>query len=84
MSIRSVRLRSVVSSTFALASFAGGMLLPAGASSADSTVAAKAGALQVPDMPVEKYVLPNGLEVVLHVDRRTPTVAVNVWYHVGS
>jgi len=35
-------------------------------------------------MAVEKYVLSNGLEVVLHVDRRTPTVAVNVWYHVGS
>src|SRR4026208_2124070 len=32
----------------------------------------------------EKYTLPNGLEVVLHEDRRTPVVAVNVWYHVGS
>lgn len=32
----------------------------------------------------EKYVLPNGLEVVLHEDKRTPIVAVNVWYHVGS
>ncbi len=32
----------------------------------------------------EKYVLPNGLEVILHEDHRTPVVAVNVWYHVGS
>jgi predicted Zn-dependent peptidase len=28
--------------------------------------------------------LANGLEVVLHEDHRTPIVAVNVWYHVGS
>jgi zinc protease len=28
--------------------------------------------------------LPNGLEVVLHEDHRTPIVAVNIWYHVGS
>jgi predicted Zn-dependent peptidase len=35
-------------------------------------------------LPFEKYVLPNGLEVILHEDHRTPVVAVNVWYHVGS
>jgi zinc protease len=35
-------------------------------------------------LPFEKFVLPNGLEVILHEDRRTPVVAVNVWYHVGS
>jgi zinc protease len=32
----------------------------------------------------EKYVLDNGLEVILHEDHRTPVVAVNLWYHVGS
>jgi zinc protease len=36
------------------------------------------------DLPVEKYRLGNGLEVVLHKDPRTPIVSVNVWYHVGS
>ena len=35
-------------------------------------------------LPFEKYTLPNGLEVILHEDHRTPVVAVNVWYHVGS
>ncbi|AUX29784.1 peptidase M16 [Sorangium cellulosum] len=35
-------------------------------------------------IPVEKYTLENGLEVILHEDRRTPVVAVNLWYHVGS
>src|SRR5882672_4090267 len=32
----------------------------------------------------EKLVLPNGLAVILHVDRSSPLVAVNLWYHVGS
>ena len=32
----------------------------------------------------EKYSLSNGLDVVLHEDHSLPTVAVNVWYHVGS
>ena len=35
-------------------------------------------------IPFETYKLPNGLTVILSVDRTTPTVAVNVWYHVGS
>ena len=35
-------------------------------------------------IPFESYTLPNGLTVILSVDRTTPTVAVNVWYHVGS
>src|SRR5438874_864575 len=39
---------------------------------------------QVPDLKVEKYTLPNGLEVVLHEDHTTPVVGVNLWYKVGS
>jgi zinc protease len=35
-------------------------------------------------LPFEMYQLPNGLNVILSVDKTTPTVAVNVWYHVGS
>ncbi len=35
-------------------------------------------------IPFESYTLPNGLRVILSTDRTTPTVAVNVWYHVGS
>lgn len=35
-------------------------------------------------IPFEKYKLENGLEVILHEDHRTPVVAVNIWYHVGS
>jgi len=36
------------------------------------------------NIPFETYTLPNGLAVVLSTDRTTPTVAVNIWYHVGS
>jgi zinc protease len=35
-------------------------------------------------IPFEQYQLPNGLTVLLSVDQTTPTVAVNMWYHVGS
>jgi predicted Zn-dependent peptidase len=38
----------------------------------------------VPEIPFERYRLSNELEVILHVDRRVPLVAVDVWYHVGS
>jgi zinc protease len=39
---------------------------------------------QIPDLKVEKYTLPNGLEVILHQDPTIPVVAVDVWYKVGS
>lgn len=32
----------------------------------------------------EKYTLPNGLQVILHVDKKLPIVHVNQWFHVGS
>jgi len=39
---------------------------------------------QIPELKVEKYTLPNGLEVILHEDHTTPIVGVNIWYKVGS
>ena len=41
-------------------------------------------ASDVPKIVFEKYTLPNGLQVILHVDRKLPMVHVNNWYHVGS
>lgn len=38
----------------------------------------------IPEIPYEKFVLPNGLTVLVHEDHKAPIVAVNVWYHVGS
>jgi zinc protease len=36
------------------------------------------------EVPYRQFKLANGLNVILHQDRRVPVVAVNVWYHVGS
>jgi len=36
------------------------------------------------DIPYKKFVLKNGLTLIVHEDRKAPIVAVNVWYHVGS
>lgn len=36
------------------------------------------------DIPFKTFTLDNGLRVVVHTDRRTPVVAVGVWYDVGS
>ena len=35
-------------------------------------------------IPFETYKLPNGLTVIMSVDKTIPTVAVDIWYHVGS
>lgn len=35
-------------------------------------------------VPYSRYVLSNGLTVLLHEDHTTPTVSVNTWFHVGS
>src|SRR5688500_1773254 len=36
------------------------------------------------DITYKKYVLKNGLTLIVHEDHKAPIVAVNVWYHVGS
>jgi len=35
-------------------------------------------------IPFQKFILDNGLRVILHPDRSSPLVAVDLWYHVGS
>lgn len=35
-------------------------------------------------IPFTKYVLDNGLTLVVHEDHKAPVVSVNIWYHVGS
>src|SRR6204780_4913613 len=36
------------------------------------------------DIPYKKFVLQNGLTLIVHEDHKAQIVAVNVWYHVGS
>ena len=38
----------------------------------------------IPGVPYQKWVLPNGLTLIVHEDHKAPIVCVNVWYHVGS
>ena len=36
------------------------------------------------DIPYKKFVLDNGLTLLVHEDHKAPIVAYNVWFHVGS
>ncbi|HET7433894.1 MAG TPA: pitrilysin family protein [Thermoanaerobaculia bacterium] len=47
-------------------------------------VATTAAAAAFPPINYKHRVLPNGLEVFSAQDRSTPTVAIHVWYRVGS
>ncbi|AWL04872.1 M16 family metallopeptidase [Massilia oculi] len=40
--------------------------------------------IPIPDIKYTKFTLKNGLTVLVHEDRKTPVVAINTWYHVGS
>ncbi|MGB7069160.1 MAG: pitrilysin family protein [Pyrinomonadaceae bacterium] len=39
---------------------------------------------KLPKIDVQEFRLKNGMRVIMHRDRSTPIVAVNLWYHVGS
>ena len=45
---------------------------------------ARAQSVEGLEIPFEKFVLDNGLTLIVHEDHKAPIVAVNVWYHVGS
>ena len=45
---------------------------------------ARAQGIATVDIPYQKFVLDNGLTLIVHEDHKAPIVAVNVWYHVGS
>lgn len=51
-----------------------------------SATAQSANSSSVPnlDLSYKKYVLPNGLTLIVHEDHTSPVVALDVWYHVGS
>ena len=46
--------------------------------------AALDAAVRPPKLSYQRLKLPNGLTVLLHQDRSTPIVHVQLWYHVGS
>src|SRR4029079_11608765 len=57
-------------------------LFPALAQS--ETEMASPPAVAVPPLNFERTTLENGLQVYTVEDHKSPTVAVQVWYHVGS
>jgi zinc protease len=63
-------------------------LLSAGATgaayAADTTKPVAKSDIAIPDIPYTKFVLKNGLTLLVHEDHKTPVVAINTWYHVGS
>jgi zinc protease len=68
----------------ALAVLWAGLASAAPSSTPAPTAAPASPPADLPQIPFEKLTLPNGLEVILHEDHRTPEVAVDVWYKVGS
>src|SRR5580765_3177974 len=63
--------------------FALGAWLGAAASSSFASPTDSLHNLKV-DIPYKRFVLKNGLTLIVHEDHKAPIVAVNVWYHVGS
>jgi zinc protease len=53
-------------------------------SSLPSAVAAESLSNVKIEIPYQRFVLTNGLTLIVHEDHKAPIVAVNVWYHVGS
>lgn len=60
------------------------MVLLAGSLGASPKAAAQQPALPEVEIPYQKFVLSNGLILIVHEDHKAPIVAINVWYHVGS
>jgi len=54
------------------------------AASPKAAAAAPSVDIPIPNIPYTKFVLSNGLTVLVHEDHKIPVVAVNTWYHVGS
>jgi len=43
-----------------------------------------APAIPIPEIAFTRFVLKNGLVLLVHEDHKAPVVAINTWYHVGS
>jgi len=77
------RFRRVTPTFVALAAVAA-LTAPLTAQQTPTPAQGQAPASDIPKVEFEKHVLPNGLELILHVDRKLPVVHVNQWFHVGS
>ncbi len=48
------------------------------------TALALSAMTQAQSVKVDRYVLPNGLKVILNEDHSLPSAVINIWYNVGS
>ncbi|MBX3479802.1 MAG: insulinase family protein [Caulobacter sp.] len=78
--------KRLVAATAVCAILAAPMMAPAAALAAPKAKPAATADQALPsiDIPYTKFVLPNGLTVIVHEDHKAPIVAVNIWYHVGA
>jgi zinc protease len=60
------------------------VLFPLLAAAAPAPARDAAVAIPIPDVPYTTFTLKNGLTVIVHEDHKSPVVAINTWYHVGS
>lgn len=78
-------LRALVAPVALLVMSAGpGDARPVRADSTEGRAAPLADLVGQVAIPYEQFTLANGLRVIVHTDRKTPMVAVSVWYGVGS
>ena len=49
-----------------------------------AAIPSSAATLPAVDIANTRFVLKNGLTLIVHEDHKAPIVAVNLWYHVGS
>ena len=68
----------------ATAVLSGGIASAAAPSKPHPAATAQLAPLPLPDITFTKFVLPNGLTLIVHEDHKAPIVAINLWYHVGS
>src|SRR5260221_1649129 len=80
---RGTTLFTVVALSFLSAVSLPGQAKPAAKPKPHAAAAASVN-IPVPDIKYTKFVLNNGLTVLVHEDHKAPIVAVNTWYHVGS
>ncbi|RYG24601.1 insulinase family protein [bacterium] len=60
------------------------MLRPVAKTLSAAIILCAAAIASAQSIQFEKYVLPNGMTVILHEDHSLPVAAVNLWYKVGS
>jgi len=83
--VRRITLPAIILTMTAAFSFSQGK--PVARSATPEQTAAKAADgvdIPTPEIKYTKFVLKNGLTLLVHEDHKAPIVAVNTWYHVGS